>query len=147
MTSISWNNIFMNVAIFYAQKSKDPNTKVGACIVNGQNQIIGCGFNSFPNGCANDSLPWARTAESDLDTKYFYVCHAEMNAIMASSVKIDKSCTIYTTRFPCCECVKLLIQSNIGTIIYLDEGPDDLDKIAAHKMFNLVDIKLSKYNE
>ena len=58
--------------------------QVGAVIVSEEKVILGIGYNGFPRGCPDDALPWAkRSADGDiLETKYPYVCHAEMNAIM-----------------------------------------------------------------
>jgi dCMP deaminase len=80
---LSWDDYFMAVAMLSAQRSKDPNTQVGACIVNAQKRIVGVGYNGFPTGCSDDTLPWCREGDF-LDTKYPYVCHAELNAILNS---------------------------------------------------------------
>ncbi|XP_046852357.1 deoxycytidylate deaminase-like [Xenia sp. Carnegie-2017] len=111
----------MAVAFLSAQRSKDPNSQVGACIVNEENKIVGIGYNGMPNGCSDDILPWARTAEDYLDTKYPYVCHAEMNAILNKNSSDVKGCTIYVALFPCNECAKLIIQSGIKRVVYLSD--------------------------
>src|SRR5512133_3971508 len=101
---LSWDQYFMAVALLSAQRSKDPNTQVGACIVDQRQKIVAVGYSGFPTGCSDDELPWARTGEL-LDTKDPYVCHAELNAILNRN-QIDLSgATIYTTLFPCNECV------------------------------------------
>nr|XP_042698003.1 deoxycytidylate deaminase isoform X2 [Chrysemys picta bellii] len=69
---LEWPEYFMAVAFLSAQRSKDPNSQVGACIVNSENKIVGIGYNGMPNGCSDDLLPWTRTAQSKLDTKYPY---------------------------------------------------------------------------
>ncbi|XP_045444936.1 deoxycytidylate deaminase isoform X2 [Pipistrellus kuhlii] len=107
---LEWPEYFMAVAFLSAQRSKDPNSQVGACIVNAENKIVGIGYNGMPNGCSDDLLPWRRTAERKLDTKYPYVCHAELNAIMNKNSADVKGCTIYVALFPCNECAKLIIQ-------------------------------------
>ncbi|XP_016075973.1 PREDICTED: deoxycytidylate deaminase isoform X2 [Miniopterus natalensis] len=107
---LEWPEYFMAVAFLSAQRSKDPNSQVGACIVNAENKIVGIGYNGMPNGCSDDLLPWRRTAERKLDTKYPYVCHAEMNAIMNKNSADLKGCAIYVALFPCNECAKLIIQ-------------------------------------
>merc|ERR1719188_2164833 len=86
---------FMSVAHLSAMRSKDPSTQVGACIVNEQNRIVGIGYNGFPSGCSDDALPWCREAEDPLDTKYMYVCHAEMNAILNRNTSDTRGCRIY----------------------------------------------------
>ncbi|ETV86829.1 hypothetical protein, variant 3 [Aphanomyces astaci] len=107
---LSWDDYFMSVAFLSSMRSKDPSTQVGACIVNAEKKIVGIGYNGFPNGCDDDVLPWARQAESPLDTKYPYVCHAEMNAILNKNATSVKGCSIYVALFPCNECAKLIIQ-------------------------------------
>jgi deoxycytidylate deaminase len=89
-SNLSWEEYFMSVAFLSAQRSKDPNRQVGACVVNGDCKIVGIGYNGFPWGCGDDELPWAKTGETPLDTKYPYVCHAELNAIMNANSKTLK---------------------------------------------------------
>lgn len=113
---ISWDDYFMGVAKLSAMRSKDPETQVGACIVNESKRIIGIGYNGFPSGCEDDAFPWAKKGEL-VDTKYPYVVHAEANAILNATQSI-KGSTIYVTLFPCNECSKLIIQSGIKEIIY-----------------------------
>uniref|UniRef100_A0A3Q2GVT5 Deoxycytidylate deaminase n=1 Tax=Equus caballus TaxID=9796 RepID=A0A3Q2GVT5_HORSE len=108
---LQWPEYFMAVAFLSAQRSKDPNSQVAACIVNAENKIVGIGYNGMPNGCSDDLLPWRRTAENKLDTKYPYVCHAELNAIMNKNSADVKGCTMYVALFPCNECAKLIIQT------------------------------------
>ncbi|XP_058234473.1 deoxycytidylate deaminase [Hemibagrus wyckioides] len=118
---LEWSEYFMAVAFLSAQRSKDPSSQVGACIVNQENKIVGIGYNGMPNGCDDDLLPWARSADDRLDTKYPYVCHAEMNAIMNKNSADVKGCTIYVALFPCNECAKLIIQSGIKDVVYLSD--------------------------
>lgn len=118
---ISWDDYFMGIAVLSAQRSKDPSTQVGACIVNAERKIVGIGYNGFPIGCTDDQLPWGSTGCSVLDTKYPYVCHAELNAIMNKNQSDLKGSRIYTTLFPCNECTKLIIQSGIREIIFLSD--------------------------
>uniref|UniRef100_A0A3P9BF45 Deoxycytidylate deaminase n=1 Tax=Maylandia zebra TaxID=106582 RepID=A0A3P9BF45_9CICH len=109
---------FMAVAVLSAQRSKDPNTQVGACLVNQDNKIVGTGHNCMPNDCEG-KLPWNREG-AKLDTKYIYVCHAELNAIVNASANADvKGCTMYVTLFPCNECTKLIIQAGLKEVVYL----------------------------
>ncbi len=132
---LSWDEYFMAVALLSAQRSKDPNTQVGACIVNSEKKIVGVGYNGFPIGCSDEELPWGRTGDP-LDTKYPYVCHAELNAILNSITGNLKDCTIYTALFPCNECAKLIIQAGITKVIYLmDKYPDSNSVKAAKTMF------------
>lgn len=143
---ISWNKYFMEIAKLSAMRSKDPSTQVGACIVNDENRILGIGYNGFPNGIDDDNLPWGKKGEF-LDTKYAYVCHAEMNAIM-NCVLLPKNCTIYVTLFPCNECAKLIIQSGIKKVIYLNSKYETKEStIASKKLLDLAKISYSKFEE
>ncbi|MGD9886826.1 MAG: cytidine/deoxycytidylate deaminase family protein [Bacilli bacterium] len=132
---ISWDKYFMGVAILSQMRSKDPNTQVGACIVNPQKRIVGIGYNGFPFGCDDDAFPWESNGDF-LDTKYPYVVHAEPNAIL-NAISSLNNCTIYVTLFPCHECAKLIIQSGIKEVVFLSDKysgtPSDL---AAKKMFD-----------
>ena len=143
---ISWDKYFMEIAKLSAQRSKDPSSQVGACIVNNENKIIGIGYNGFPIGINDDDLPWSREGDY-LDTKYPYVCHAEMNAII-NSIKPPKGCTIYVTLFPCNECAKFIIQCGINKVVYLSDKYHDKDFTKASKiLLNCVNIKTEKYIE
>ena len=140
---ISWDTYFMGVALLSSYRSKDPSTKVGACIVNEQKRIIGIGYNGFPYGCNDDEFPWEREGDY-LDCKYPYVVHAEPNAILNSTTSLQGA-TLYVTLFPCNECAKLIIQSGIKEIVYMGDKyngtPSDL---ASKKMLNAAGIKLRK---
>lgn len=120
----------MSVAALSAMRSKDPNTQVGACIVNKEKKIVGTGYNGFPLGCSDDQLPWDRTGDV-LDTKYPYVCHAELNAILNSISRDLSGCTLYVVLFPCNECAKAIIQSGIKKIIYKENKYPDSDSVRA----------------
>jgi len=130
---LSWDEYFMAVALLSAQRSKDPNTQVGACVANDQNKIVGVGYNGFPWGCSDDELPWSREGDY-LDTKYPYVCHAELNAVLNSITTDLRNCRIYVGLFPCNECTKVIIQSGISEIIYLSDRYKDTDQVRAAKI-------------
>lgn len=131
----------MGIAILSSHRSKDPSTQVGACIVTPDKKIVGVGYNGLPKGCSDDEFPWERDGEF-LDTKYPYVCHAELNAIL-NSIKSLKGCTIYVDLFPCNECAKSIIQSGIVEVVYLSDKYRDSDiTIASKKLFNSAGIKL-----
>ena len=136
---ISWQQYFMGVAKLSAYRSKDPNTQVGACIVSPENKIVGVGYNGLPWGCEDDQFPW------DLyDTKYPYVVHAELNAIL-NSISHLQGCTIYVSLFPCHECVKAIIQSGIKEIIYEDDKYNGTDSDrAAKRMLDAAGVKYTK---
>lgn len=130
---LSWDEYFMAVALLSAQRSKDPSTQVGACVANEQNKIVGVGYNGFPWGCSDDELPWNRQGKF-LETKYPYVCHAELNAVLNSISRDLKGCRIYVGLFPCNECTKVIIQAGIKEIIYLSDKYKDTDQVKASKI-------------
>lgn len=142
---LHWSDYFMSVAFLSAMRSKDPNSQVGACIVSPDNKIVGIGYNGMPNGCSDDELPWARNGDF-LTTKYAYVCHAEMNAIMNKISADVRNCSIYVALFPCNECAKLIIQSGIKEVIFLsDKYHKEVQTIAAKKLFDLAKVKYRQY--
>jgi len=129
---INWDQYFMGVAKLSGFRSKDPNTQVGACIVNNDNKIVGVGYNGLPWGCEDTEFPWEERQGNLYDTKYPYVVHAELNAIL-NSVKDLKGCRIYVSLFPCHECAKAIIQSGITEIIYEDDKYDGTESDRAAK--------------
>jgi dCMP deaminase len=130
---ISWDEYFMGVALLSARRSKDPNTQVGACIVNDKNKIVGAGYNGLPAGCDDDEFPWNKAGDF-LQTKYPYICHAELNAIL-NNIGMDLSgCKIYTALFPCNECSKAIIQSGIKEVVYLSDKYAGTDVCKASKL-------------
>lgn len=134
---ISWDEFFMGAALLCAMRSKDPNTQVGACIVNAENRILSVGYNGLPTGCSDDEFPWDRQADSELDTKYPYVCHAELNAILNSHSTDLRGARIYVALFPCNECAKAIIQSGIREVVYLsDKYADSPTTRASKRMFD-----------
>jgi dCMP deaminase len=130
---LSWDAYFMGVALMSAHRSKDPNTQVGACIVNKKKKIVGVGYNGFPVGCSDDALPWDREGEF-LQTKYPYVCHAELNAVLNSISPDLDGCTIYAALFPCNECAKVIVQSGIREVVYLSDKYAHTDAVKAAKI-------------
>jgi len=124
-TYLTWDDYFMSVAFLSAQRSKDPNKQVGAVIVGPGKIICGVGYNGFPRGCGDNELPWAKKSREDdpMDTKYAYVCHAEMNAIMNKNAQSLDGASLYVTMYPCNECAKLVIQSGIKEVVFF-EGKD-----------------------
>ena len=128
---INWDEYFMGVALLSAKRSKDPNTQVGACIVTEDKRIVGLGYNGLPRGCSDDEFPWEREGEF-LNTRYPFVCHAELNAIL-NSTKSLKDCIIYVALFPCHECSKAIIQSGIKEIVFLSDKYSGTDSDLASK--------------
>ena len=140
----SWDETFMQICRIIAQRSKDTNTQNGACLVNDKNVVIGLGYNGFPRGCSDDSLPWRR--EGDFcDKKYAYVVHAEENAVLNAN-NLSDGAKLYCTLFPCNECTKVIIQKGIKEIIYESDKyhQDDVWR-ASKKMLNLAKIKYRQY--
>ena len=129
---LKWDEYFMGIALLSAKRSKDPSTSVGACIVSSDNKILSVGYNGMPKGCSDDEYPWDREGDP-LDTKYLYVCHAELNALLNYTGTNLSGATIYTTLFPCNECTKALIQSGIREIVYLEDKYADTDIVRASK--------------
>ena len=132
---LNWDEYFMAIARLSALRSKDPSTQVGACIVSADNRILSIGYNGAPNGFSDDSFPWDREGDT-LNTKYAFVCHAEMNAILnyRGSRKELEGAKIYVDLFPCNECAKLIVQSGIKEVIYLCDKYKDTDAIKASKL-------------
>lgn len=128
---LSWDEYFLGIALLSAKRSKDPHTQVGACIVNGENRIVGIGYNGFPLGCPDEDFPWEREG-GFLETKYPYVVHAEQNAILNSTAKLS-GCRIYVSLFPCHECAKTIIQSGIREVVYISDKYAATDSIIASK--------------
>ncbi|MBQ4463479.1 MAG: dCMP deaminase family protein [Eubacterium sp.] len=143
---LTWDQYFMGIAKLSAMRSKDPHTQVGACIVGEDNKILSMGYNGMPRGCSDEEFPWGRDGEDPLDTKYIYVCHAELNAILNYSGTNLKGSRIYTTLFPCNECTKALIQVGIREVIYQENlYPDSASVMAAKKMMKAAGITYRPY--
>ena len=138
---IPWEDYFMGIAKLSARRSKDPSTQVGACLVGEDNKILGIGYNGFPRGCSDDSFSWGRPE------KYLYVVHAEVNCILnVNNFGLVRGGTIYTTLFPCNECAKVIIQTGVREIVYLDEKylGTETDE-ASKKMFDSAGVKYRKH--
>ena len=131
---ISWDEYFMGIAILSAMRSKDDSSQVGACIVSPENKILSLGYNGMPIGCNDDDMPWDREGD-ELETKYMYVCHAELNAILNSAHSDLRGSRVYVTLFPCNECAKAIIQSGVKEVYYLsDKYADSLATMASKRM-------------
>ncbi len=134
---ISWDEYFMGISLLASMRSKDPNTQVGACIVSEDNIIISTGYNGFPKGCSDDLFPWEREDAEINKTKYPFVVHAELNAILNSGGRSLKGARIYVALFPCNECAKAIIQAGIKEVVYLSDKYAGTDSnVASKKMFD-----------
>ena len=143
---LSWDEYFMGVAMMSGMRSKDPNSQVGACIVSEDNKILSMGYNGFPKGCSDDEFPWAREGDS-LHTKYFYVTHSELNAILNYRGGSLEGAKLYVSLFPCNECAKAIIQAGIKTIVYdCDKYADTPAVIASKRMLDAAGVRYYKYN-
>lgn len=143
---LTWDDYFMAMAFLSARRSKDPNTQVGACIVDKSNCVIGLGYNGFPRGCSDDHLPWGRIDDKTLHNKYAYVCHAEVNAILNKCSASVKDATLYVALFPCNECAKVIIQSGIREVVYMADTYRDTDMCRASRiMFQMAGVTLRQH--
>ena len=139
---LSWDEYFMGIAVLSSYRSKDPSTQVGACIVDSDNKIVSTGYNGFPYGCSDDDFPWERDG-AFCDTKYPFVVHAELNAILNASGKRLAGSRIYVALFPCNECAKAIIQSGIKEVIYLSDKYAQTEGTKASKrMLTAAGVKL-----
>jgi len=144
---ISWDEYFMGVARLSSLRSKDPNSQVGACIVGPDNKIRSMGYNGFPLGCSDDEFPWAREGDT-MDTKYAYVCHSELNAILNYRGGSLEGCKIYVTLFPCNECAKAIIQSGIKTVVYDENKYDGTPSVeVSKKLMNAAGVRYYQYQK
>ena len=141
---ISWDEYFMGVALLSAYRSKDPRTQVGACIVGAGNRIMSMGYNGLPAGCSDDEFPW-ESEGAQLDTKYPYVCHAELNAILNSGGRSLAGCKIYVALFPCNECAKAIIQCGIKQVLYLsDKYAEQPQFRASRRLFEAAGVEMTQ---
>lgn len=144
---INWDEYFMGVAHLSGMRSKDPNTQVGACIVSEDNKILSMGYNGFPKGCSDEDFPWSRSAEDELDTKYPFVTHGEMNAILNYRGGSLDGTKLYVSLFPCNECAKAIIQAGIRTVVYdSDKYKGTKGNIAAKRMFDAAGVTYIPYS-
>ncbi|TVU35004.1 hypothetical protein EJB05_16868 [Eragrostis curvula] len=147
---ISWDDYFMAIAFLSAERSKDPNRQVGACLVSQEGIILGIGYNGFPRGCSDDKLPWAKKSANGnpLETKFPYVVHAEVNAILNTNHASAAGQKLYVTMFPCNECAKIIIQSGVSEVIYFVEkriDNSDYVYVASHKLLSMAGVKVRKH--
>jgi len=140
---LSWDDYFMGLAHLSALRSKDPNTQVGACIIDDDKRVVSIGYNGMPFSCDDKTFPWQREGNF-LNTKYAYVVHAELNAILNSKRSLA-GCTLYVSLFPCNECAKAIIQAGIKKVIYEDNKYENDDMtIASKKMLEAAGVELEQ---
>lgn len=111
-----WDRRFLELADHIASWSRDPSTKVGACIIDNKRHVVSVGYNGFPRGVLDLDERY-----DNRETKLMFVAHAERNALDNAHSDVS-GCTLYTTLFPCNECAKSIIQRGINRIVaYEDE--------------------------
>ena len=145
-SNINWDEYFMGIAVLSSLRSKDPNTKVGACIVDKEHKVVSIGYNGMPRGVDESKVSWNRG--EGLDSKYLYVCHAEFNAILNTrNGSALEGCTLYVTLFPCNECAKAIIQTGIKEVVFFDNKYKDTTGVQASlKMLELAGVKIRQFN-
>ncbi|MBO5564629.1 MAG: dCMP deaminase family protein [Lachnospiraceae bacterium] len=142
---ITWDEYFMGVAYLAGMRSKDPNTQVGCCIVDENHKILSIGYNGFPSGVSDDEFPWDREGDM-LDTKYPFVTHSELNAILNYQGGSLRGSELYVSLFPCNECAKAIIQAGIRTVVYDSDKYDGTPSIiASKKMFDAAGVRYVQY--
>lgn len=147
MDYISWDEYFMGVAQLAKMRSKDPSTQVGACIVSQDNKILSMGYNGFPSGCSDDEFPWGRDGEA-LNTKYPFVTHSELNAILNYRGGSLEGTKLYVSLFPCNECAKAIIQAGIQTVVYgSDKYNGTESNLASKRMFDAAGVRYLPYHK
>ena len=145
-SNVSWDEYFMGIALLSCERSKDPNTKVGACIVDENKKVVSIGYNGMPCGCDESQLSWNKG--TGLDSKYLYVCHAEFNAILNTrNGSALEGCTLYVTLFPCNECAKAIIQTGIKEVVFFDNKYKETTGVQASlKMLELAGVKIRQFD-
>lgn len=142
---IAWDEYFMGIAVLSSLRSKDPSTQVGACIVDQEKKVVSIGYNGMPRHLDEKQLPWGHG--EGMDSKYLYVCHAELNAILNTrNGAALKGCTIYVTLFPCNECAKAMVQAGIKRLVYLDDKhKDEIIYQASRKILMMAGVEVEAY--
>ncbi|GMT19884.1 hypothetical protein PFISCL1PPCAC_11181 [Pristionchus fissidentatus] len=141
---LEWDEYFMGIAILTAQRSKDPNTQVGCVLVDSRFRVVAAGYNGMPWGCADVEMPWGKDAEDPLNDKRTFVCHAEMNAVMNKNCVDLEGCRLYTSLFPCNECAKIVVQSRVKEVIFLNDR-DSWQMEASKSLFDRVGITYRQF--
>lgn len=141
-----WNQRFYDLAFNVSTWSKDPNTKVGAVIVNDSKQVLGIGYNGFPRGINDDPELY-----KDRVKKHSLVVHAERNALDNSFTDVSGA-TMYVTLFPCNECAKGLVQKGIRRVVTPRPDPsksyiqDEVNHQAAYFLLESAGIEIVYIN-
>ena len=100
-------------------------------------------------GCNDDELPWGKENEDKSKTKYMYVCHAEMNAIMNKNSSTVESCTMYVALFPCNEVIHFGKEPSINDLtnfvfkVIISHGSEVINEWSL--ILNLLHLKYFQY--
>jgi dCMP deaminase len=111
---MEWNEYFLNIAENVKLKSKDEFTQIGAVIVGEDKEVLSTGYNSFPRGL-DDNLK----ERQERPEKYFWMVHAELNAILNAArvgTKLKDSKIYITSGIPCVDCAKAIVNAGIKTV-------------------------------
>ena len=113
-----YDKAYLRIAKEWGNLSYCQRKKVGAIIVKNK-MIISDGYNGTPSGFEN-------CCEDEENNTKWYVLHAEANAIskVARSTQSCEGATLYITLSPCKDCSKLIHQSGIKRVVYLEEYKD-----------------------
>ena len=135
------DNYYMDVALLTSSRSKDPNTKVGACVADNK-KVLSLGWNGPPRVFNDDELPLdCRDKTKPLrEQKYPYIIHAEINSVLNYGGRLSdlEGSSLYVNVFPCSDCAKTLCQIGIKEVIY---KRDYEDSDMARHLFDLAGIK------
>lgn len=131
----TWDETFINIADVVKNRSKDPVTQVGACIVSSDKRILSLGYNGAPNGFDDKDFPWGKVGNFE-ETKYAYVVHAERNAILnfRGNLREFDQAIVYVTHFPCNECAKEIVQVGVSEVVYLNTPEWDKSNVKASRI-------------
>lgn len=110
--SDKWLQRLMALAVFISDWSKDPSSKIGAVISEG-NRIVSVGYNGFPRGIVDDV-----NRLNDRQTRLKYTIHAELNAILQARETV-RGYYLFTTHYPCSSCAQAIVQAGISQVYYL----------------------------
>ena len=115
---LKYDKAYLKMASEWGKLSHCKRRQVGALIVRDR-MIISDGYNGTPTGLENN-------CEDDEGYTKWYVLHAEANAILkvANSTQSSSGSTLYVTLSPCKECSKLIYQSGIRRVVYVNEYKD-----------------------
>lgn len=146
---MNWIEYFLNIAENVKLKSKDESTQIGAVIVGTDNEVLSTGYNSFPRGIDDNVKERQERPE-----KYFWVVHAELNAILNAArvgTKLKGSTIYLTSGLPCSNCARAIINAGVEKVyckrVCTTKNKDKWDKEqdVTRVMFEETNIKVEYY--